>query len=385
MRRRAARALSRPAAAPGAASPARPPARARRARAARRRGAHRPRRSRPCCAANGCGRRSVATARREVTQPQARALHERHPAAAGVRWWSTFESQWLNVTLFDRAASALRLASCARSTSTTRRSSRRRTSSATRRLSRRAAGSTAARAGSRCARRGRVAARHLERGADACRSGRSRAAGPRRHRARPRRDGAEPLERGPARLPVAERQQRVDGAARAVLLDRARVRGDRALRGGEQPGRARSGRAEEGVVRLLRRPREGAPEAVDEDRDAAVLDRERVAPESEREPEPEIGREQRVRPLARQERRRAGDPDHERVERLVERRRSAARSRAAAPRRARPTAGRPARPPRSASPAASGGRGAATESGTAENASRSGERAIRSAASGSYG
>jgi hypothetical protein len=46
-----------------------------------------------------------------VTQPQARALYERHPGAAGVRWWSTFEAQWLNVTLFDRAASALRLVS----------------------------------------------------------------------------------------------------------------------------------------------------------------------------------------------------------------------------------------------------------------------------------
>jgi hypothetical protein len=53
----------------------------------------------------------VATREREVTQPQVRALYERHPAAAGVRWWSTFESQWLNVTVFDRAASALRLAS----------------------------------------------------------------------------------------------------------------------------------------------------------------------------------------------------------------------------------------------------------------------------------
>jgi hypothetical protein len=50
----------------------------------------------------------VATRAREVTQPQARALHEQHPDAAGLRWWSTFESQWLNVTLFDRAAASLR-------------------------------------------------------------------------------------------------------------------------------------------------------------------------------------------------------------------------------------------------------------------------------------
>jgi hypothetical protein len=53
----------------------------------------------------------VATRERGITQPQALVLHERHGEALGLRWWSTFESQWLNVTLFDRAASALRLVS----------------------------------------------------------------------------------------------------------------------------------------------------------------------------------------------------------------------------------------------------------------------------------
>lgn len=53
----------------------------------------------------------VATRERDVTQPQALALHERHPDAVGLRWWSTFESLWANVTLFDRAASKLRLGS----------------------------------------------------------------------------------------------------------------------------------------------------------------------------------------------------------------------------------------------------------------------------------
>jgi hypothetical protein len=52
----------------------------------------------------------VATRERGITQPQALALHEKSEAV-GLRWWSTFESQWLNVTLFDRAASALRLVS----------------------------------------------------------------------------------------------------------------------------------------------------------------------------------------------------------------------------------------------------------------------------------
>ena len=53
----------------------------------------------------------VATRDRALTQPQALALHEKHDEAAGLRWWSTFEAQWLNVTLFDRAAAALRLVS----------------------------------------------------------------------------------------------------------------------------------------------------------------------------------------------------------------------------------------------------------------------------------
>ncbi len=51
----------------------------------------------------------VATRHRHVTQPQARALHERHPRAAGLRWWSTYEAAWANVTVFDRARRQLRL------------------------------------------------------------------------------------------------------------------------------------------------------------------------------------------------------------------------------------------------------------------------------------
>jgi hypothetical protein len=51
----------------------------------------------------------VATRRREVTQPQAAALYEKHPEAAGLRWWSTWEAAWVNVTLFDRAAGSLRV------------------------------------------------------------------------------------------------------------------------------------------------------------------------------------------------------------------------------------------------------------------------------------
>lgn len=51
----------------------------------------------------------VATRDRTVTQPQALALHANHPDAAGLRWWSTYESLWAHVTLFDRARGGLRL------------------------------------------------------------------------------------------------------------------------------------------------------------------------------------------------------------------------------------------------------------------------------------
>jgi hypothetical protein len=51
----------------------------------------------------------VATRDRSVTQPQAAMLYRGHPDAAGLHWWSTWEAQWMNVTLFDRAAPAMRL------------------------------------------------------------------------------------------------------------------------------------------------------------------------------------------------------------------------------------------------------------------------------------
>jgi len=58
-------------------------------------------------AVNGLRPSLVATRSREVTQPQALALHGQ--GAAGLRWWSTYESLWANATLFDRAAALLRL------------------------------------------------------------------------------------------------------------------------------------------------------------------------------------------------------------------------------------------------------------------------------------
>ena len=50
----------------------------------------------------------VATRERAVTQPQVRRLYETHAKLAGVRWWSTYEAQWANVTVFERAARMLR-------------------------------------------------------------------------------------------------------------------------------------------------------------------------------------------------------------------------------------------------------------------------------------
>jgi hypothetical protein len=52
----------------------------------------------------------VATRDRSVTQPQALALFKRHRSVAGLRWWSSWEALWTNVTLFDRVMPKLRLA-----------------------------------------------------------------------------------------------------------------------------------------------------------------------------------------------------------------------------------------------------------------------------------
>jgi hypothetical protein len=53
----------------------------------------------------------VATRQRSTTQPLARGLYDRYSGAAGLKWWSTYEALWMNVTVFDRAADKLRLVS----------------------------------------------------------------------------------------------------------------------------------------------------------------------------------------------------------------------------------------------------------------------------------
>lgn len=45
----------------------------------------------------------IATNDRAITQAGAAEIFTRHAEAAGVRWWSTIEALWPNVTLFDRA------------------------------------------------------------------------------------------------------------------------------------------------------------------------------------------------------------------------------------------------------------------------------------------
>lgn len=51
----------------------------------------------------------VATRDRATTQPMARTLYERHLRLAALRWWSTFEAQWMHFTVFDRAGKRLRV------------------------------------------------------------------------------------------------------------------------------------------------------------------------------------------------------------------------------------------------------------------------------------
>ena len=132
-------------------------------------------------------------------------------------------------------------------------------------------------------------------------------------------DRAEPVERGLAGGPVREGQARVAGAAAAIRVQRSLVRCGGSLGLGERVRIAsEAGRAEEGAIWLLRRVREVTAEAMEEDDGAAFDERERVAPEPQREPEAEVRGEQGVRRLARQVRRRGRDPDEQDVQRGVQ-------------------------------------------------------------------
>jgi hypothetical protein len=47
---------------------------------------------------------TVATRLRRITQHQAGSLYRSRPDAAALKWWSTFEASWAQLTVFDRAA-----------------------------------------------------------------------------------------------------------------------------------------------------------------------------------------------------------------------------------------------------------------------------------------
>jgi hypothetical protein len=62
-------------------------------------------------AAEGLRPSSVGTRVRQRTQTDALRLFETHRRASGLRWWSTIEASWINVTVFDRARRRVRLRS----------------------------------------------------------------------------------------------------------------------------------------------------------------------------------------------------------------------------------------------------------------------------------
>jgi hypothetical protein len=62
-------------------------------------------------AAEGLRPSGVATRVRPTTQRDALRLFESHRRATGLRWWSTIEASWINVTIFDRARRRLRMRS----------------------------------------------------------------------------------------------------------------------------------------------------------------------------------------------------------------------------------------------------------------------------------
>ena len=164
------------------------------------------------------------------------------------------------------------------------------------------AGSRAGRGGSRAGLAAGAAVRHLERGSRPRASGRSRASAPPGGRGsprrRPRRAGRAPAG---SSSQSAYGQQRMAGAAGAVGVERARRRRRRRAPPSRELRPRRGRRAARGRARgtAPASVREVAREPVQDDRGAALDDRERVAPEPEREPERDGRDGDRVQPLAR--------------------------------------------------------------------------------------
>ncbi len=183
------------------------------------------------------------------------------------------------------------------------------------------AGSTAARAGSRCA--GSPPARGPSRARRRAAVGRHEAELSGRDGVAAAGDdhGAEPVERGPAQSQSANGSRGGRCGRPGSRRSRA-VDGGGALRLGESVGVARSRAARKSARYGVWSGGRSGAERVDQDRRPAVADGEGVAPEPQRQAKAEGRREQRVRPLARQVRRRGG-------ERRCRSRRAARRARAA--------------------------------------------------------
>jgi hypothetical protein len=62
-------------------------------------------------AAEGLRPSGVATRVRATTQRDALRLLQSHRGATGLRWWSTIEASWINLTIFARARRRLRVRS----------------------------------------------------------------------------------------------------------------------------------------------------------------------------------------------------------------------------------------------------------------------------------
>ncbi|MHB1712742.1 MAG: RES domain-containing protein [Acidimicrobiales bacterium] len=52
----------------------------------------------------------VATRQRTITQSQARTVFATQHTVGGIAWWSTFESSWLQYSIFDRSTHELEVA-----------------------------------------------------------------------------------------------------------------------------------------------------------------------------------------------------------------------------------------------------------------------------------
>ena len=227
---------------------------------------------------------------------------------------------------------------------------------------------------SRCVVR-RHAACHLRARSGCCGSARSRALGPRLHPGTRRRSRVRRATAPAAGGPVGKGQQRMRRAPVAVGGDRplvgAAARSASATRSGSRFSRRL---LEQRPVRRLRPVAERPREVVQQHDRAAVAERRRIAPETERMPERESGARDRVERLAGLVESLPRQRHDDRVERCSTCARGVRRL-AAAPRRGPPTAGRRARRPHALPDATLCSAALRMPPGSMFSSGRSGERA----------